>query len=382
LAVVYAALCLTHILSGFMVGITIGTVELVYLIRYRTWSQLRVFLGITATLGLGAALAGAYLVPALLAYRYASPQLLTTDPTYDWQNYDWHRTFAFAVVTALLYGVRWKLYQYAVAAIVVLPFAVGVGRWVMEQKKDEVETRLLAAGAVAIFFAIELSAPIWALLQPLQFLQFCYRFLAPASVLGLMTCAWRLGRSARHEAVVTAVMVASLLSLAGLEVKLAAEGYIFSFDKLEQEQLFGEVSMRPAVQGPEWRDYGRSGGFAGECARLGLTCTVLQNRPQSRRWRITVSNKATSPVIEVRLPAFAFPTWSVVINDVEQKRAVDPATGAIVARLTARDNLVELRWTPLMEERLGWLATAIAAILLIALTSPLLRSRSDHAGER
>jgi hypothetical protein len=41
-------------------------------------------------------------------------------------------------------------------------------------------------------FATEISAPLWFGIKPLTFVQFSYRFLAPASVAGLLACAWHL----------------------------------------------------------------------------------------------------------------------------------------------------------------------------------------------
>lgn len=370
LAVGYALLCMTHVLSGFMVGITLGVGELLQIVVCRTKIQLKASLGLVATLGLGMALAGAYLVPALSALSYVSPEAITSDPTFDWRS-----TFAFAVVTGVLYGVRWKLYQYAVAAVVFLPIATNARYWAADTKKDPVETRLLVIAAVTVFFSVELSAPIWAFAQPLHLLQFCYRFLAPASVLGLLACAWRLGRLARFETLAAAAIVVTVFGLVGLEVKLAAEGRVFSFNKLNEKQLFSDRNLLPAVRGPNWPDYGASGGFAGECARLRVTCLALENRPQARKWRITIPDNAANPTMDVRLPAFAFPTWSVLVNDVEEKRESDPDTGAILARLTTRDNLVELRWTPLIQERLGWIVTAIATVFLVAYGTRATKSR-------
>lgn len=69
----------------------------------------------------------------------------------------------------------------------------------------------------------------------------------------------------------------------------------------------------------------------------------------------------------MRLPAFAYPSWLVVVNGAAQERLTDKATGAIVATLTASDSLVELQWVPLFEERVGWAISAAATTLLAGL---------------
>ena len=370
LAIAYAGLCLTHILSGFMVGLSLGAAEALWLIWNPTLSRVRASLTVGASLLLGIGLAGVYLMPAILALRYASPAAITAGPTLDWRT-----TFAFATVTALLYGVRWKLYQYAVATIVVLPLAAGALRSWSSRERDGIEARLLVAGAAAVVFATELSAPLWFLAKPLHFVQFSYRFLAPASVAGLLGCAWRLGHSARRETLVGVAIAATLVCLLGAEAKLAIEGRTIAFQGDMTRHLFSDPNMLPAAHGPDWRQYGQAGGFAGECGRLGLRCESLKDQPQERRWRILLAENVAGPV-DVRLPAFAFPTWTVVVNGERQGRPADLATGALVARLTSRDNVVELRWSPLVEERLGWVVSTVAAAITLALlASAKLRRR-------
>lgn len=361
LAALYAATCLTHILSGFMMAAALAAAEAFWLVRRPTLARLRFSLGIGVSLVLGLALAGAYLLPALLTLRYVSPEAMTAGPVFDWRT-----SFAFAGVTAFLYGVRWKLYQYFLAAVVTLPIVIGAFRWRQDAAKDPVEARLLVAGAAAVFFASELSAPLWFAAPPLHVIQFSYRFLAPASAAGLLACAWRLARSPQRERAGWAAAAVTVLSLLGMQAKLSKEGQEVRFQGGTERQLYGDANMLPAAHGPDWKRYGAEGGLAGECARLQLRCDALRDRPQDRLWRI--AGPAGPPeAVRVRLPAFAYPSWVVVVNGAAQERLADPATGAIVATLTTPDSLVELRWVPLMEERLGWAVSGAAAVLLAGL---------------
>lgn len=379
LAAFYAAICLTHILSGFMMAVTLAAAEACWLVRHPTLARLCSSLGTGMSLLLGMALAGAYLVPALLTLRYASPEAMTTGLVFDWRT-----SFAFASVTALLYGVRWKLYQYFIASIVALPLVIGALRWQRDAAKDWVEARLLVAGAAAMFFASELSAPLWFIAPQLHVIQFSYRFLAPASAAGLLACAWRLAHSTHRERVEWMVIAVTIFSLLGMQAKLAKEGQNIHFQGSTEWQFYGDANMLPAVHGPDWKSYGMDGGLVGECTRLQLQCDVLRNQPQDRLWRITGPVSLTESA-HVRLPAFAYPAWVVVVNGASQERLADSATGAIIATLTAPNSLVELQWVPLLEERIGWTISGAAAILLSGLAAKGRKSgvsRPDETAER
>lgn len=370
LAVAYAAVCLSHILSGFMLGVVLAGAEAAGLARRPTLARLRSAVGVGAALLLGAALAGAYLVPALGALRHVNPKAMVAGPTINWRE-----TFIFATVTALRFGVRWKLYQYAIAALVLVPLAVAAAQSWNRAGREPVEARLLAAGLAALFFASELSAPLWFAATPLQFVQFAYRFLAPMSIAGLLACAWRLGRSRTREPMVGAAIVLTMLGLLGLQAKLASDGQPIWFRGSLEGKLFSDSNMIPAVYGPDWRGYGKHGGLWGECKRLDVRCEILDNKPQGRRWRVVLPPGVSGPT-DLSLPAFAFPTWSVVVNGAQRERHVDPATGAIVAHLVPGSNVIELRWTPLPEERAGWAVTGVSAVLLIALAA--MRGKMPH----
>lgn len=237
-----------------MMAAMFAVAEAFWLIRYPTLPRLRSSVAVGLSLFLGMAVAAAYLVPALLTLRYASPEAMTAGSVFDWRT-----SFAFAGVTAWLYGVRWKLYQYFIAAIVALPLVIGAFRWARDSAKDPAEARLLTAGAAAMFFACELSAPLWFAAPPLHVIQFSYRFLAPASAAGLVACAWRLAHSAHRERAEWAVIAVTVLSLLSMEAKLAKEGQDIRFQSSAELQFYGDANMLPAVHGPDWESYGRGG---------------------------------------------------------------------------------------------------------------------------
>ena len=296
-----------------------------------------------------------------MALPYASPDAITSGKTFDWRT-----TFAFASITAIVYGIRWKLYQYFVSAIVVIPLISLTFKCWRAPIKGSVEERLLIIGLSSMFFATELSIPFWFNIKSLQMIQFSYRFLAPASVAGLLGCAWCLRRTKRGETPVWIAIAATAVFLFGMQLKLFAEGQNIFFEGDLGRRLYSDQNMLPAVHGLDWLSYGKSGGFNNECKRLNLQCNILDNWPESRRWRIIVQER-NSEFVKIRLPAFAYPTWTVVVNGSIQSRLVDPATGAIIATLEELDNLVELRWTPLIEERIGWAISSLSALFLVLL---------------
>ncbi len=109
-----------------------------------------------------------------------------------------------------------------------------------------------------------------------------------------------------------------------------------------------------------------------ECGSVGAVCTALLTESQRRLWSIETSTGET----DIRLPVFAYPAWSLVIDDQPAAPAVDPATGLIRVRLSSGRHAVGLYWSGAPYEKLGAvLGLASTGVLILLAVPQALRSR-------
>ena len=72
---------------------------------------------------------------------------------------------------------------------------------------------------------------------------------------------------------------------------------------------------------------------------------------------------STVAATRVLLPVFAFPAWSVSVNNQPAEHGVDAATGVISVEVPAGRSLITLQWKALWQERVG---AAVSALSLLA----------------
>ena len=160
-----AGLLLTHVLTGF-----ITIICLVALGREGFWQRAR-------SLALAAGLAGIYLYPALTMMGLIDSQAWVSG-----EHLDWWRNFVFPVWGSIRFGLDLDPYHWGIPSIALM---LGVAAAVSRQSSSR---GLLAVWGLAMFMASELSYPLWALLGPLEFVQFPFRFIYLASAAGLAAC--------------------------------------------------------------------------------------------------------------------------------------------------------------------------------------------------
>ena len=376
LALSVCALTLTHVLTCFMLCITIPAGIMVHSILRKEQMRASVSRLVQSCLsiGLGICLAGFYIVPALTTLQYISPdQWVLSGPC------SMERSFLLPFYTHK-FGFCWESVQIG------FPLAATVGLVIAALYVRRIEKRhvrfgiglLICIGAWALFLGSDLSYPMWQVHSPLQKLQFPDRFNAvilPAALLALTLAtlySWRQTSRARISmllaatlsvpVVVSGLLVADLLRLPAKAT--APDKPLGSEDTARPEYL-------PAVAKPGYRDYLRAGSFAGECRRLGISCETLQTSSSQYRFRIDTKKPVT-----VRLPLFAYPAWATFVDGRRLSTIVDANTGVIRVSLPPGAHDIRLRWTMMPQQWLGiWIS--IVALIVTGLLFWSTRKRTD-----
>lgn len=362
-AVLVALLCLSHLLSALIALLAAGAGRLVLHIPARR--NLLAHAGWLFGAILGLALAAFFVYPAVTQLSLINPTGWT-----DGANFDWRRAFAFPTFTFLQYGLRWPAIQWPFALLTLaLSLLVLLARR-GEPGRDQVAARRFAVVAlVALALGSELAYPLYALLPPLQKIQFPYRFVFVGSILAsialvlhLLDGGWsRWGRLLRIGAVlVIAGYVAQTLFL---QWQLHRAGQRLPESITYMQGTFGQPEYLPAVRGPQWKKYVQDGMLAGECRRLGIECQATPDN-DSHHFATVIT---TSEAVSVRLPRFAYPAWQLALDGTVQPLVAERATGVVVAQLPPGRHVVSLRWIGLPADRTGRRIALGALVILLGL---------------
>jgi hypothetical protein len=362
-----AALVLTHLVSALMVLICFSFICLGFLARARrSWRVERRVISWFVSAGGGLALAMFYLYPALREIHQISSEVWTRDYT------PWN-AFAFPTVTFLAFGMRWPTFQWTIPVVMLLGVVAATWhaswRAASPNKLDEALIQMLIVSWASLFLASELSYPLWLIDTPLRLVQFPHRFIYVTSATGLVAnllALWNLQRSgetAVRRLLTTLPLVLGFVLTGLLSCKLVfVDGKPLHLSVDETKPYRGLSEYRLATQGEHWEDYYRVGGLMAECAEKKLVCRALEANSWMLAWEISGAQPA-----RLRLPIFFFPAWGVTIDGKPVAAAADPATGLITVDLPAGAHRVTAHWTRLATERIGFVISCLAALMLVAI---------------
>lgn len=361
LAVTLCLVCLSHLLSGFMTLLCTGLGRLIFAFPNRRTLPGHVQWGLGIVLGL--ALSAFFVYPAVMQLNLITPTGWTQG-----NGFDWHKCFAFPTFTAKLYTVHWFGIQWPLALLALAMSIVGVvqGRYGQLTPAQVRARRMAIIALAAVAFASELAYPLYAHVGAMQKIQFPYRFIFLAGLLGNIACAvfvsegaWtRWGKVMRAAALL--LVLAQIGQAAVIQFGLHRSGERLLTRDQFMKGNFGQPEYVPAVARPEWKTYAQDGALPAECARLGVQCDAVSHRTHDFAATITAPN-ATS----VRLPVFAFPAWRVAVDGVQQPTRPDDASGLVRVDLPAGRHVVTLAWSRLPAEIAGLWISGVALLVLI-----------------
>jgi hypothetical protein len=368
-AILISLICLTHLLSGLIVLMCVGLGRLVFAIpgRHTLPAHLRWAAGVVV----GIALAGFYILPAVSQQHLINPTAWTTTPTLNWQ-----RGFAFPAFTWWRNGLQWFSFQWALP-LLALTFSIIVILMVRRAPRErqpsctEVRAwRLAVVALAALVLSSEFAYPLFALVPPLQKLQWAYRFVPLAlalAILAFSTVAFRApitGPTRWLRFACVGLVAAHCLLAAALQYRVYISGESLRTTDAAMRGDFGQPEYLVAGRGPDWERYVKDGQLAGECSRLGAECTNVTKRTHG----MSLSVIAAAP-LTIRMPLFAFPAWQVRVDGNVQPLEFDRATGLVSVPLSAGKHEISVEWIGLPVQASGnllsWAALAMLGLILI-----------------
>ncbi|KGF81233.1 hypothetical protein IA69_14400 [Massilia sp. JS1662] len=374
-AVLLCLVCLSHLLSGMIALFTAGLGRLVLAFPNRRTVPGHVAWALGVALGLG--LAAFFVYPAVTQLNLINPTGWTDGP-----NFDWRRAFALPVVTFARYGLRWAAIQWPLSLLALGMCAVTLwsARGAPAGTPQALAFRLAVFGLTAIALGSELAYPLYALLSPLQKLQFPYRFMFIGAVLGSIGIAIQFTQGMwSHWNNALRALVLALVAVYGAQA-LYLQWSIHGGEGLPargeyMQGRFGQPEYVPAVARPQWKTYLETGKLDGECRRLGLTCDVVMQRTNALKVVMTAPHQ-----VAVRMPLFAFPAWRASVDGQTQSRLVDEQTGLALVHVGPGRHVVAMEWDGLPADTLGRnISLASVIVLLLVMGIARLRRRRQTA---
>jgi 6-pyruvoyl-tetrahydropterin synthase-like protein len=392
LALSYAGLVLTHLVTAFMALFTLGPYALWRLHRARRWDRLvPILLGGAA----GLLLSGAFLVPMLVA----RPRVYVGGMVEEW--FDWWRNFVYSVkVVGQFHGdpvqpwvdgsaTTQGLLTLAAAALLLLRLPKA-----SEARSEGVLHVALAAWAY--FLQTRLSTPLWQTVPQLAEVQFPWRFSAfqmlaacfalscalaplPAAEAAAVPEKRRRRRAARQQAAgprlagaplqqpLLALGLIGLASLPALYFTVRVTGARpYDFDEaVAQTDLYRyrfAKEFLPRVVG-DWKEFGRSapGGPRASLAGGGKV-EELMWATHERRLRV----EAPAPT-RLSLRTFAYPGWQARIDGQEAPIQAGTPYGGIELEVPSGVHEVDLFFGSTWDQRLGAALSGLGAAVLIGI---------------
>lgn len=363
LAILLSLICLSHLLSALMALACVGLARLFFAFpnkRTAIVDHLAWVVGVV--LGLG--LAGFFIYPAITQLHLVSP-----NGWVDGTNFDWRRAFALPTFTLAQYGFRWFAIQlpYALIALLLCILAVAPLGGIDDTPGKVLAKRIAWVAIAALALGSELAYPLYAVVGPLQKLQFPYRFVFVAMLLANIALVIQMNEGAWKRwclparAIALGLVLVQGAIMAHLQWGLLKHGETLPSRAAFLQGRFGQPEYIPAVRKPGWKHYLETNNFVGECARLNIVCHETLKRTHDFSVRIS-----SSAPVELRLPIIAFPAWRVVVDAKPVPLVADQAAGLILVRLAPGEHRINVTWARMPAEVIGWWITLVTAFVLVS----------------
>lgn len=365
LSAAVALLTLAHVLVSFMFLVCLSCSRLLTLWQRGFRHGSPDFLHWAASILLGLALAGVYLIPALGAPPLLNPHLAEHGAYLDWRN-----SFAFPVITAGIYGMRWFAVQWVLPlvplTIVAAAVFLRVRRPPASSPESAMASSLLLVAVVGLLLSSEISFPAYSASALLRLVQWPYRFLTVATVASCLALPVIVGsldgrRGTRAGPwLLWGALAISVLVLVPTQYRLWTEGSRPDLGPATLERFVGQRGLEPATAGEKWKETDAKTILQQTCGRANVRCSTILDHAQHRIWEVSLDQP-----IRMLLPLFAFPAWTVTIDGIPTATNVDQEVGVIALDVPAGTHRIEVEWTPLSSERIGAALSLLAFAILL-----------------
>ncbi len=405
LAVVIAGLWLTNAPAAVMGCYTLALVSLVRLVRERNWANAG---GTILGCGMGLALAGFYLVPAVWEQR--------------WVQISRAIDHGMRVEDSFLFRFTGQVYHDQVlrtaSIITVILISIGLlaSAAVVVRRRGKVDAPIVIFTSLLLclfFLQFPLSMPLWHALPRLQFLQFPWRWLLVVSILSACLVAMALthGTSSAPKASTrqAAAFLVPALLIVGLSIWLCSRSFYLACDDQDtissqlatfhtgagvegtdeytsvgadnsaifqdtpQVRLLtipdAEEPASDAGDNPEWPGYS-----LGAIDAAPGTIRIMRWEPQSRQIAITTKQSAFAV-----LTLMDYPAWKVTVNGRAVNDRPKREDGLMAVPIEGGTSVVAVDWSTTPD--LWWgRALSFAAILVLVVLRTIAPTSRNRGG--
>lgn len=373
LAVSYAGLVLTHLVTAFLAPIALAPYLLVLLWRDRRWRRVPALL---AAGGLGVALGGVFLVPLLVQRDFVQLEYQQSVSYGDYRrNFLLRDEVAFGgrkdKIKPLVSAAAATQASFAVLALGCV--AVYRRRVPRAAKGSSQVCDGLGLGAVVVWttlLQLPVSAPIWANLPELSTVQFPWRFqafqvlaISALAIPGASTLA-AVFRKPRGGLVVAlmAASIASMLLVSAVAVR--SRGFAFDSDDV-REVAAGEVFFEYVPRGvPHWSQWTELW-KAPERTWLASPGEVSIERWGTHERVLRVDTPGRN---RLRVRTFAYPNWTARVDGEPTPIQRSSPMGMIEVEMEPGSHQVQLSFTRTGDRRAGALLSGVALAVLAMTT--------------
>lgn len=355
LAVSFAVLVLTHLPLTVIGGLSL----LVYgLVRMERGKRFATILRLAAGAALGLAASAFYWVTMLAEVNWVRTNTTHTDLSVDYRY-----NFLFQTFSPENMNVWWMNFIAFATLALMLPGAALLAR----KRRGLAKSRGVRVASLLFLFAFvmatPLARPLWAILRPLQEVQFPWRWLAIVSMAGSIVAASTLHfwtKNARGRGRPLALLVAG-----GVVVSLALTfSHVVREARYLAPQQF-EATLR-AIPGTPNVEYWATVWAGQPLRKMSGQVEAAQRTVNISSWereRRTFEIGPGATEIEARVRTFYYPHWQATANGrALPVRAADD--GALLVSLPADAVSVELEFREPARARVAAGASALGAILI------------------
>ncbi len=350
------------------------------------------------TVGVGLLLSSIYLYPAIYFMKDMSAEIWIGD----------YRLTAFAwpIITMFTHGIQWFSIQWPISIpslLLILIITIYYVRFGKEMGRLKSPLQLiLVVGFFSVFFASELSYPIWTFPNPISQINLPYRFISVTYTVSVFGVGLALQHALWNKRkmwifLFIAALGLSVFSAVGALIKstyfdgefihpsLHQNTYTFgdAQSKFKQPDYLGQcitnsnqcISADRSAGGfsgvPEYRlkwstdkaQWYANKGFISHCIEQGAHCNEPLRIDSGLNFIIQSEKTVT-----ILLPLFHYPAWEVSIGGRHDRSKPDPETGLIRIELEKGVHTVLVRWVVTEAEKIGIFGSIAGIVVLLTMT--------------
>ncbi len=360
LAVFVALLIITHNLSFVMFGLALGAWTIFRMISTRSWIAIpNLFLsGILALL-----LSSFYLLPVAVETSLISLQSATTEGYY---NYQLHYTSLKQLFWSRFWGYGASVWSdgdgMSFSAGQIQATVLGAALIASIIRRNQKGVILSLLGVLCLFMTHGKSEIIWKLLPPLTYIQFPWRFLAPAAFFSTLAAATSFHGLRIPKTILATVIILVIMTNVDFfrpDIWHVTDDVTFFSGKNMEYQMQAHKDFWPKTAGPPPQSLAPT---EAEFTQGSGIVKQISKRSASMVYDINIFNGPSTVVF----PVVFFPGWTSLVDGVQQPVYPDPSTGHMAIDLPAGEWTVELKFIDTWPRTLGNVISAGALLGVIS----------------